>query len=363
MTFSKVASALVLGFVTFFSLASNAESLAISSAGSPDTASARQQNISIGIFNPGIPSDTSLHRQLGVFPEVRGVEARLLPFVLREILMESDQWGAVRVVPSVSPGDEILVSGLIKKSDGETLEVQMSAVDAFGREWVNGLYSMESGTNDPNNPVEISTSFKNVFIRFSNDLLAARDTYSELQLGRNREVALLRYASKLLPDFYSQHIQSNAEGLFEIARLPASDDPMLERIRRIREFEYLFIDQIDEQYQSLYLEVSQTYNLWLRYQERLTRYRLEGEQQRRNSVKGSRGSFNAMRESYEHYKWLKMEEQNLRKWALGFSNEVDPTVVEVEGRVVRLDGSLEQRYDEWSEILRSILRAESEANN
>ncbi len=80
-------------------------SLAIRSLTNPDARELDQQNIAIGLFDAGIPSDTASHRQLRVFPEVRAVEARLLPFVLREILIESDQWGAVRVVPEKSPGE------------------------------------------------------------------------------------------------------------------------------------------------------------------------------------------------------------------------------------------------------------------
>ena len=314
----------------------------------------------ISLFDAGIPSDASTHRQLRVFPEVRAVEARLLPFVLREILIESDQWGAVRVVPADRNGDEIQVNGRILKSDGESLEVELRAVDAFGNEWVNGNYAMTSGVGESTGSADIASSFKNVFRQFAADLLAARGVYNDRTLRQNREVALLRYAGSLLPDAYSRYLDSSPDGLYRIVRLPAEDDPMLERIRRIREFEYRFTDAIDEQYEALYSEIADTYNLWLRYQERLTRYRQDGEQQRRDSTSSSRrGSYNAMKASYEHYKWLKMEEQNLRNWARGFSNEVDPTVVEVEGQVVQLDGSLEQRYEEWSSLLRSILRAET----
>ncbi len=320
----------------------------------------RQQDISIVLFDPGIPEDTSTHRQLAVFPQVRAIEARFLPFVLREILMESDEWGAVRVVPHASPGDEISIRGLIRKSNGEKLEVQLQAHDAFGNEWAKGVYSMTSGSADPNNTVEISNSFQNVFRQFAADLVIARSAYPEAQLERNREVARLRYAGNLLPKAYGPYLKSTVDNRYELARLPAKEDPMLDRITRIRDFEYKFIDAIDEQYSNLYLKTAQSYNLWLRYQERLTRYRLNGEARRRNKEATDRpGSYSAMKESYEHYKWLKMEEQNLRRWALGFRNEVDPTVVEVEGRVVELDGSLEQRYQEWRDILRSILESET----
>lgn len=335
-------------------------------AQSPDSASAGYfnnpslQDVSIALFDPGIPADRSVHRQLGVFPEVRKIEARFLPFVLREILEQSDSWGAVRVVPEVSDGDEISVRGRIEKSDGETLEVSLSAVDALGKEWVSGTYSMASGTGDPNSSVEISASFRNVFRQFATELNEARSALPEGELSRNREVALLRYAHSLLPSAYSEYLSVLQDGSVDVRRLPDVQDPTLVRIRRIREFEHRFIDAMDEQYEKLYSQTENSYNLWLRYQERLTRYRITGERRRQNREQSDRpGSYNAMRESYEQYKWLKMEEQNLRKWARGFKNEVDPTVVEVEGQIVELDGSLEQRYEEWRRLLSALFEQET----
>ena len=44
--------------------------------------------------------------------------------------------------------------------------------------------------------------------------------------------------------------------------------------------------------------------------------------------------------------------------ARGFDNEVAPTAVELEGRVVTLEGNLEQRYRDWRRILRQIYELE-----
>ena len=56
-------------------------------------------NISIAMFDPGIPVDRSTHRDLAVFPRVRKIEALYLPFVLRNVLTSRREWGAIRVVP------------------------------------------------------------------------------------------------------------------------------------------------------------------------------------------------------------------------------------------------------------------------
>ena len=47
------------------------------------------------VFNPGIPDDESNHSEWGIFPKIRQVEAQYLPVVLRDALVDSDNWGVV----------------------------------------------------------------------------------------------------------------------------------------------------------------------------------------------------------------------------------------------------------------------------
>jgi len=55
--------------------------------------------------------------------------------MLRQVLVETDQWGAVRVLPATDHAAELLISGEIVRSDGEALELRVRAVDAGGLEW------------------------------------------------------------------------------------------------------------------------------------------------------------------------------------------------------------------------------------
>ena len=89
-------------------------------------------NVSIVIFDPGVPDDKSLHRDLQIFPRIREIEARILPFVLRDTLAGTGGWGAVRVIPEPDVSAELLVTGEIGRSDGEMLELRIRAVDASG---------------------------------------------------------------------------------------------------------------------------------------------------------------------------------------------------------------------------------------
>ena len=98
-------------------------------------------NISIELFDTGLPTDASTYRALDIFPRIREFEALLLPFALRKTLAEANEWGAVRVIPEPDPAAELLITGQITKSDGLVLELQLRAVDASGRVWIDKRYS------------------------------------------------------------------------------------------------------------------------------------------------------------------------------------------------------------------------------
>jgi hypothetical protein len=74
---------------------------------------------------------------------------------------------------------------------------------------------------------------------------------------------------------------------------------------------------------------------------------------------GRRGSFVALEQTYNAYKWSKIHEQDLDELALGFNNEVAPTEMEVSGTVFKLSGGLDAQYTEWREILQRIFALET----
>ena len=66
-----------------------------------------------------------------------------MPEQLRAAMESTGYWGAVRVVPQDTEGGELLVRGTIIVSDGEQLELEITALDATGREWFNRGYEEE----------------------------------------------------------------------------------------------------------------------------------------------------------------------------------------------------------------------------
>jgi hypothetical protein len=315
-------------------------------------------DVGIAIFDDGVPSDVSTHRELGIYPKVREVESRFLPVTLRQTLVASNAWGVVRVLPEASSLSEVWIEVRILESSGLRLRLFVTARDATGRVWLERDYLDESAEADyPIAPG--SEPFANLYRSIANDLLATRESLAENQLRDIRRVAFLRYAASLSPEAFAGYLAEEA-GQYSVQRLPAEGDDMIARVERIRNQEYLFVDNVDEQYISFKGEMAPAYDLWRQYDREQAIYRLEYQQRVANRDKqGRRGSFSAMQQTYNHYKVSKIQQQDIRDLALGFDNETAPTVVETSGKVFRLTGTLDSQYHEWQGILRQIFALET----
>ena len=92
-----------------------------------------------------------------VFTEVRDNERHLLPFNLRQILLQSNQWGAVRILPQEDPAVDLTVTGTVLRSDGQLLELNILARDATGRVWLNETYTDVAQTDAYPEPLETAS--------------------------------------------------------------------------------------------------------------------------------------------------------------------------------------------------------------
>jgi hypothetical protein len=316
-------------------------------------------DINLVTFDPGLPEDVARQGTRGVFPEIRRAEGRYLPVLLRQALVDSGAWGVVRVLPEADPSSELQLSSRILHSDGGQLVLQVTAVDATGRRWLDRTYNALASEADY--PVAPGADpFDALYRQVANDLLAQRRALPVRDLEAIRQVSLLRYAAGLSPEAFGDYLGRDGAGRWAVQRLPAQDDPMLARVQRLREQEHRFVDTVDEQYLDLVDEMRPTYDLWRQYGLEQARYMADYRQRlaQRDSA-GARGSFAAMEQTYNAFKWSKIQQQDLQELAQGFNNEVSPTVLDVSGRVFRLSGSLDAQYTEWRGILRQIFALET----
>lgn len=304
-------------------------------------------NISIVLFDPGVPDDKSQHRDLQVFPRIREIEAMLLPFDLREALAESREWGAVRVVPEIDEAAELLVTGKIGRSDGDVLEIHVQARDAAGRRWLDQSYTDAAGS-------------RQLFAAVAADLGSAKMARTAEELGKIEEISMLRYGNRLAPSAFTGFFAVEADGTVTLLRLPARDDPMLDRIRRIRETEYVITDAVDAKYQELHADIDSVYAVWRQYRRKTAAYEAEdAERAAATASAAPRGSYEALLNHYENYKYHRITAQEQDRLAVAFDNEVGPTVRAMEIRVAELETWVARKYLEWNRLLEALFDVET----
>jgi hypothetical protein len=320
-------------------------------------------NVSITVFDPGVPDDRSLHRDLQIFPRIREVEAKFLPFVLRETLVGTGEWGAVRVVTEPDSAAEVEISGSIIRSDGERLEVRVRAVDATGRLWFDRTFASHLAQDGKQGDADAGSGRPGLYDEIAQSLRAARERLDGRALGRIIETSLLRYAIELAPSAFGQYLSEDEDGTFSIQRLPAQNDPMLDRIERIRLTEYVITDNVDAKFRELHQEIASTYALWREYRRKSLEYdRQNARRAEETRSDAARGSYEAIKNLYDNYKWDRVTAQEQDRLAIAFNNEVGPVVDAMEARIEELEGWVDDKYTEWHRLLEELFEVETELN-
>jgi len=318
-------------------------------------------NVVIASFDPGVPEDRSSFRELQIFPRIREIEAHLIPFLLRETLVQSGEWGAVRVVPEIDEAAELQVRGTIVESNGIGLSLRIAVTDAAGSVWIDEVFSSgPERIGESNKSNKKASLFIDLYREISEFLLAARDARSAAELRAAQGISLMRYAVTLAPSAFAGFLQHTADGQWRLLRLPATNDPMLQRIEMIRDTEFLITDTVDAKYRELSDELSKTYDAWREYRLKFAGYEAENRRYAAaNSDDAPRGSWEAIKDQYEIYKYDRITAQEQDRLAIAFNNEVGPTVEAMEARVAELEGWVETGYEEWRRLLEELYEVET----
>jgi hypothetical protein len=297
-------------------------------------------NVTIPIFDPGIPDDPSQLRDLRVFPRIRQIEAKLMPFLLRETLVASEQWGAVRVETRPDAADELQVLGTIVRSDGEWLDLRIRAVDATGNMWLDKVFSGQAneepvaGQNDQGTP-----EFESVYLEIAAELAALQASLESATMANIKGTSLMRYASELAPTAFSRYVEQADDGTYRLLRLPARNDPMLVRIETIRNTEFLITDTVDAKFREFNADLARTYRIWREYRRKAREYDAWNVSFAEAKPDHSeRGSWESIKHQYDAYKYDRVTVQEQDRLAVAFNNEIISTVEAMEQRVAELEG-------------------------
>jgi hypothetical protein len=348
--------------------------------------------LDVGIINfeDGVPADNDADDS-GVYEEVREAETRYVPYHLKTTLQGTGYWGAVRVIPSRYVFTDVILSGEIEDSDGEFVTLRVKAEDALGREWYEREYSMQTGlTSYTEGRDRTQDPYQKVFNDIANDLRNHASNLSPQDITRIRQVSELRFFEDMAPAVFSGYLETDKDGVTSVVRLPANNDPMVERLRQIRERDRLVIDTLNEHYANFYYGVAIPYESWRKAaREQSVNYRqvkrsaalrallgvvvvagslsVDTSSSSRSSARAKQAAqyvgvnrgINTIISSWQLRSSANIHRENIKELSESFGAEAAPLVVKVEGESRRLTGTAEAPYESWRKLLKEIYQAET----
>lgn len=341
--------------------------------------------VDVGVtpFDPGIPETEKELADGFIIPDVRRAEAGYLAYHLKDTLELTGNWGAVRVTPNPSDTMDLHVTGKVLLSDGERLEVRVTATDSTGAQWLDRKYedtaskfSYEAIKEDP---------FQDLYNDIADDLLAVRRQMTREQLMTLSQVSELRFARRLSPAAFSGYL-AEEDGRIRVLQLPAENDSMLQRVDRIKEREYLFVDTMDDYYGRFYKDMRASYDEWrlATYEEAILLREMKSQANKQfwgglgmtaagiyagaksetwaESAASSGvviGGIGMVRSGLNRRKDAEIHAQALQELGQSLGGEITPYVLDIEGKTIELSGTAENQFNQWQTILRDIYAEET----
>lgn len=347
----------------------------------------RLLNVSIEIFDPGeLPEDPKDANGLSM--DIRKAEARYLPEELRATMEKTGYWGAVRVVPSGMTGSELIVSGTIIASNGEQLDLAITARDASGQQWFKKEYRDGTEAAFYRAHELFGDAFQPLYNTIANDLASYLKKLTIEDITNIRRIAELQFASDIAPDAFANYLEQTESGEYSVKHLPSSDDPMYGRVQAIRDRDLMMIDTLNGHFDNFHREMKQPYTEWRKARSDEAEKQRELEKQALNrtllgvaAIAGAifigvaapeynpaldtlsdvmvLGGAAAIKSGMDKRSEAGIHRESIEELGLSFSSETRPLVMEIEGETVELTGSAEAQYEQWRDLIGKIYASET----
>ena len=317
---------------------------------------------------------------------IRKAEGHFIPYHLKNTLQQTGHWGAVRVIPTETDSIDLFVKGKIEESNGEHLTLEIEVVDAADRRWFTKEYKKEASRfSYTGNRPGSKDAYQDLYNAIANDMADFKKKLTADEIKKIRTTAKLKFARAFAPDAFDGYLAKGKKDETEIKRLPADDDPMMARLLQIREREYMFIDTLNEQYDAFYNEMWPSYENWrqLNMTENSARREIKRKAIKQQLIgalliagaiaagSSSSGSMAAVQtgmiiigsqvliNGFNVSKEAEIHEAAIQELSESFSSEMQPVVMEFEGRQYELTGTAEEQFNQWRALLRKIYFAET----
>lgn len=344
-------------------------------------------DVAVPVFDPGIPTDYGELEEENIWPQLRRAESNRFAIAVKKALEKTKAFGSVSVVPTPDATADLYVLGRIDKSNSEDIKLVIDIVDISGRKWDNETFEYrvsmgffrdrKNKTNDPYEPIFTDIA-NHVF-----DLLVARTEASKKEL---KQITDIRFAQSFSPEAFSQHVATDKKGFVSLTSLPSEQDPMLNRVKPLREQDQMFVDRIQTQYESFSAKTDESYRTW--QESTLPNAVAAREAQNKAVTKGILGgamlllgASNAkhtlsktsqvatavtalagayfIKESFGESAEAKAHQARLDEMGENLDIEMDDHVMSLEDETVKLSGTSEEQYTQWKAHLKKMYAAEA----
>ncbi|MGQ8364511.1 hypothetical protein [Glaciecola sp. 1036] len=389
----------------------------------PETSSKHQQknvaslqnanvflDVAVPVFDPGFPMqsngtdiDYEEMDDEGIWPQLRRTEAKLFAVETKKSLENTGAFGAVSVVPDANTSADVFVLGKILHSDSEVVEMELTVVDASGE--ILGIKEFEhevdeSFIKDQRNAGK--NPYQPIFDQGRDYVVALLSRLSDEEKQEIKNVATVRYARYYNPDEYSQYLSTEIERKnrqryykFSLEGMPAENDPMLNRIEDLRAQELLFVDRLQDQYDTFYAETNDAYYTWQRETLPEIIARREAQTERNikaglgvglailagilankssdSSASGSStrggaeaagavlagvGSMIAINDAFQSNSEMKVQSAIIEEKGQAVDLTLGPTEMKFADQIIELKGTASEQYMQWKQHLRDMYELE-----
>jgi hypothetical protein len=343
-------------------------------------------DVGVNIFDPGLDEVLDEEEET-TNGQIRVAESRYAPYLLAETLQRSANWGIVRVMPNDASPMDVLINGTILQSNGEAMTIRVQVQDSKGREWytreyheVISKFSYDPQQRQQNDPFQV------IYNKIANDLLAYRQSeLNSREILEIRTVSEMLFAQRFAEDAFSNYLTQDRNGNYQLAALPADNDPLMNRIRNIRERDFMFIDTVQDYYATYVRQMRLPYDSWREqsYVETIELRELRDSARRRfiagtaavigglaaatqggtygaqaSGVVGVGAGAYLIKSGFDKQAEAQIHMEALEELGQSLETAVAPRVINLDDRTITLSGTVEEQYTQWREILADLYATE-----
>jgi hypothetical protein len=380
----------------------------------PDVAKLRNANVFLDVavtaFDPGFITDSTgaidyqKMDEEGIWPQLRRSEAKLFAVEMKNGLERAQAFSTVRVVPSTNTTADVFVMGKILESDSEKVSMELTVVDATGE--ILGIkefeHKVEEGFYRDQRNASLN-SYQPLFDRGRVYVIHLLSRLSEAEKETIKNVALMRYARSYNPEAFDSYLTTRIDKKFgqqhykfSLTGLPSQDDWQLQVIKDFRNQELLFVDRLQDNYDTFYAETQQAYSSWqketlpemiARRKARLDRNKkavlgaglavLAGVLASNSNNSGSGlgrgattagsilagiGSAAVINGAFQSNEEMKVQSAIIEEKGQALDLTLSPTEMKFDDQVIELKGTATEQYLQWRQHLREMYQLESTPN-